>query len=235
MDKAHDQQLLVSALGLERPPVAIAFRDEPPPGVLPLEGMQPSSCSFWRLAAEGRTFYTVPADHYNCPIGSYTHHIPLPPEREPELTQTLSLMSAIGYIRLEEVPAIPRLPHTPAVIVYSPLASAPVDPDIVLVAGKPGRMMLLQEAAIRAQQTTAPLMGRPTCMALPVSFTTDAVVSSLGCVGNRVYTSIPEDEFYTVLSAKALEPIATQLATIIAANATLEEYYQGRRATIATT
>ena len=130
---------------------------------------------------------------------------------------------------------MPRLPHTPGVIVYSPLASAPVDPDVVLVAGTPGRMMLLQEAALRAQQTTAPLMGRPTCMAVPVSFTSDAVVSSLGCIGNRVYTSLPDDEFYTVISAKALEPIAAQLGTIIAANATLEEYHQGRRATIATT
>ena len=30
------------------------------------------SSSFWLLAAEGRTFHTVWADHHNCPIGSYT-------------------------------------------------------------------------------------------------------------------------------------------------------------------
>jgi len=41
-------------------PVAVAFLDSEPAGVSKYEGTQPSGCSFWRLAAEGRTFYTVP-------------------------------------------------------------------------------------------------------------------------------------------------------------------------------
>lgn len=224
----------MSALALDRPPIAIAFRDAAPAGVARLEGAQPSSCSFWRLAAEGRTFYTEPADHYNCPVGSYTHNIPLPAAREPELMQTLSLMSDIGYIRMEEVPGVPRLPHTPGVIVYAPLASTPVDPDVVLISGKPGKLMLLQEAATRAQQSASPMLGRPTCMAIPAAVAGTAVVSSLGCVGNRVYTGVTDEEFYTVVSAAALESITAQLGTILAANATLDEYHRGRRATIAT-
>src|ERR1700683_3311100 len=48
-------------------PIAIAFVDSPPAGVVRFEGSEPSSCSLWRLAAAGRTFYTVPADHQNCP------------------------------------------------------------------------------------------------------------------------------------------------------------------------
>ena len=54
-----------------------------------------------------RSFYTVAADHYNCPIGSYTHNIALPPERAPELEQTFSLMASLGYVKMEEVPGIP--------------------------------------------------------------------------------------------------------------------------------
>ena len=80
---------------------------------------------FWRLAAEGRTFYTVTGDHWNCPIGSYTHNAPLPPEREPELMQTLSLMGDLGYVRMEEIPGVFRLPKTPAVVVYGPLGGIP--------------------------------------------------------------------------------------------------------------
>jgi len=38
----------------------------PPAGVPNFTGTEPSGCSFWRLAASGRTFYTVPGDHYNC-------------------------------------------------------------------------------------------------------------------------------------------------------------------------
>ena len=120
------QARLMSALQLDRPPVAIAFRDQAPAGVDRLAGAQPSGCSFWRLAADGGTFYTVPEDHYNCPIGSYTHNIQLPVTGEPELMQTLSLMSDIGYIRMEEVPDVPRLATTPAGDRLSPLGDAPV-------------------------------------------------------------------------------------------------------------
>jgi uncharacterized protein (DUF169 family) len=41
-------------------PVAVAFLDGEPEGVKKFVGTQPSGCSFWRLAAEGRAFYTIP-------------------------------------------------------------------------------------------------------------------------------------------------------------------------------
>ena len=148
------EQQLTQTLGLERRPVAVAFRDSAPAGVAPFTGTLPSGCSFWKLAADGRTFFTTAADHYNCPIGSYTHNIPLPPEREPELMQTLSLMTDIGYLRMEEVPGIPRVATTPGVVVYAPLADAPTEPDAVLITGQPGRLMLLHEAATRDRKST---------------------------------------------------------------------------------
>lgn len=225
------EQRLTDALGLSRRPVAIAFREEPPAGVARLAGTQPSSCSFWRLAAAGQSFHTVPSDHYNCPIGSYTHNIPLPPDREPELMQTLSLMAGIGYIRMEEVPGVPRLPATPGTIVYSPLADAPTDPDVVLVSGKPARLMLLHEAATRAGRSTLPLLGRPTCMAIPAALP-GGVASSLGCVGNRIYTGIADDELYTVIAGRDLAAIVEQLAAIQTANATLADYHQARKQSI---
>src|ERR687891_547547 len=104
MDYALIEQTLTAALQLTRRPIAIAFRDTPPDGVAKFDGSQPSGCSFWRLAAAGQAFYTVPADHYNCPVGSYTHNIPLPAARQHELTDTLSLMGEIGYLRMEEIP-----------------------------------------------------------------------------------------------------------------------------------
>ena len=64
-----------------RRPVAVTFLDLPPEGVPKFTGAEPAGCSFWRLAAEGRTFYTVPSDHFNCAVGSYTHNFDLPPER----------------------------------------------------------------------------------------------------------------------------------------------------------
>ena len=62
--------------------VAASFLDPPPDGVTKFAGTVPSGCTFWHLAVEGDGFYTVPADHFNCPIGSYTHAIDLPPDRD---------------------------------------------------------------------------------------------------------------------------------------------------------
>jgi uncharacterized protein (DUF169 family) len=232
-DYAGLERTITAALHLTRRPVAIAFRDAAPPGVEKFVGTEPSGCSFWRLAAGGRTFYTVPSDHYNCSVGSYTHNIALPPDREQELSQVLSLMSDIGYIRMEEVPSVPRLPKTPAHAVYAPLADTPVDPDVVVISGKPGRVMLLHEAATRSAKTTLPMLGRPTCMAIPAALG-GGVASSLGCIGNRVYTDVGDDEYYTVIAGRDLPTVVDQIATIVSANGTLADYHRGRRATLAT-
>lgn len=227
-DYAALEQTFVDALGLERRPVAVAFRTDAPAGVKAFAGSRPSSCSFWKIAADGDTFYTVASDHHNCPVGAYTHNIPLPPEREQELPQVLGIMSEIGYIRMEEVPGVPRLPMSPSVAVYSPLAAAPVPPDVVIVSGRPGRMMLLQEAATRAKSPSQPMLGRPTCMAIPAAFA-GSVSSSLGCVGNRVYTGVSDDEFYVMIAGRDIAAVAGELPTILSANATLDGYHQQRR------
>jgi len=227
------EQALTDLLQPTRRPVAIAFRDQAPPGLARLEGTQPSGCSFWRLAADGRAFYTLPADHFNCPIGSYTHNIPLPEARSHELTDTLKLMTDIGYLRMEEVPGIPRLQTTPAVTIYAPLAESPVEPDVVLLCGKPGRLMLLHEAAARTARPSTSLLGRPTCMSLPAAVG-GGIASSLGCIGNRVYTGLTDDEFYVVVAGPDLRGIVDELQTITGANATLASYHQGRRDTLAT-
>jgi uncharacterized protein (DUF169 family) len=228
------EQQLSEILGLQRRPVAVTFRETAPAGVPKFTGTEPSGCSFWRIAAAGRTFYTVPSDHYNCPIGSYTHNFPLPQERAQELEQTLSFMAGVGYIKMEEVSQIPHLAQTPGVVVYAPLADTPVEPHVVLFAGRPGSVMLLQEAAWRAGVAAqAPLFGRPTCMALPAALV-HGVVASTGCIGNRVYTDLGEDELYVAIPGKDLSRIAEEAATIAAANSKLSEYHRGRRQALAT-
>ncbi|HVL69696.1 MAG TPA: DUF169 domain-containing protein [Vicinamibacterales bacterium] len=225
----HLEDQLTRTLGLTRRPVAVTLRPETPAGVQKFAGSVPSGCSFWRLAAEGRAFYTEPADHYNCPIGCYTHNIPLPPEREAELTQTLGLMADIGYVRMEEVPGIPQLPTSPAAVVYAPLGETPVDPDVVIFSGPANAIMLLQEAAIRAgvaaQLNT---LGRPTCMSVPAAIAF-GMVASTGCIGNRVYTAIDEGDLYAVVPANALERLADDAETIRDANEKLRAYHEERR------
>ena len=233
-DYKRMEQRLSEGLGLARRPVAVAFRERAPSDVPKFSGTEPSGCSYWRLAAEGRTFYTVPSDHYNCPIGSYTHNIPLPPERAPELDQVLGFMTSVGYLRMEEVPAIPRLSSTPGAIIYAPLGETPLDPDVVLLSGRPGKVMLVQEAAIRAGVTSQTnVLARPTCMALPAAMA-HGLVASTACVGNRVYTGLDDDELYVAIPGRDLTLVVDQIQTIGAANAALLQYHRDRRQKLAT-
>lgn len=167
----------------------------------------------------------MPGDHTNCAIGAHTHAIPLPAARAQELEQTLTFMTGLGYVTLEEVPSIPRLPEAPGAVVYAPLGDTPVDPDVVLVAGRPGRVMLLQEATIRAGiAAPTPLLARPTCMARPAALA-QGVVASTGCVGNRVYTDLGDDELYVAIPGRALATLVAELGTITAANTALGDYH----------
>jgi uncharacterized protein (DUF169 family) len=228
------EQKFSPAVRTERRPIAVAFLDAPPAGVPRFEGNAPSGCSFWRLAAAGRVFYTVPENHFNCAVGAYTHNIPLSPEREKETEQTLEMMFKLGYVKPEEVPQIPRLAATPKAIVYAPLGEAPAPPDVVLFACKAAAAMLLNEAAASAGVSSgAPALGRPTCMALPASLAHGSILS-LGCIGNRVYTGLGEDEMYFVLRGEDLAAVAEALTVIASANSALQTYAQGRRSELAT-
>jgi uncharacterized protein (DUF169 family) len=217
-----------------RRPVAVTFLQQIPAHVDKFDGSQPSGCSFWRLAASGKMFYTVPENHFNCAVGAYTHNIPLSPQRQNETEQTLKMMFDLGYVKPEELPQIPRLPQTPSAVLYSPLGDARAVPDVVLFALKPAAAMMLQEAANRANVGTgAPALGRPTCMALPASLHHGAI-TSLGCIGNRVYTGLGEDEMYVVLRGKDLPAVASALKTISTANLALQDYAKGRREQLST-
>ncbi len=229
MQLAQLESALNESLGLTRRPVAVNFFDVPPAGVPKFSGSEPSGCSYWRLAGNGKRFYTVPSDHYNCPIGSHTHSIALPEERQKELMDTLSFMSDIGYVRMEEVGKIPTLPKQPNVISYAPLGEAPADPDVVILVGKPGKIMLLMEAAGRAGVTAQmPTMGRPTCMSIPAAMQMGAV-GSTGCIGNRVYTEIGDDDLYIAIRGSDLPKVVGELGTILSANDSLREYHRTRK------
>jgi uncharacterized protein (DUF169 family) len=224
-------ETLTSAFG-DLTPVAVAYLDALPAGVERFEGTVPSGCTFWKLAAEGRAFYTVPQDHFNCAVGSHTHHIDLPESRAAELGQTLDLMASVGYLRMEEVPGMPRLEREPTAIYYAPLAATAIDPDVVIFTGTPGRLMQLQEAAGRAgAMSTLPLLGRPTCMALPAAIDRGAVMST-GCIGNRIYTARGDDELYLMVPGARLPDVAAEAAAIVGANKALDEYHRERRATL---
>jgi uncharacterized protein (DUF169 family) len=134
----------------------------------------------------------------------------------------------LGYIRSEEVPNIPRRDNF-GVAMYTPLDKATGEPDVVLVQGNAMQVMLLEEAAGAAGiGSNTPLMGRPTCAVLPVAQKTQRSVASLGCIGNRVYTEMTDEEMVYALPGKHLAAVVEKLAQIVHANQELMKYHQAR-------
>jgi uncharacterized protein (DUF169 family) len=224
---------LKGLLGLRSEPVALSFRDVPPGSVPRIAASAPSGCTYWKLAAEGRTFYTEAADHYGCPIGAHTHGIGLPPEGAEQLRGVVASMIELGYFRAEEVAGISRRSEAFGVAVYAPLAQAPLEPDVVLLRGNAKQMMLLTEAAQSAGiAAESALMGRPTCGVVPEVLRTRQSAASLGCIGNRVYTELADDELYFALPGVQLGRVVEKLAAIVNANRELEKYHRAKLVTL---
>jgi uncharacterized protein (DUF169 family) len=143
-------------------------------------------------------------------------------------------MFSLGYVRPEEIPGIPRLPKEPVAIAFAPLADTPIAPSVVIFTTRNSSAMLLNEASTRASASSPlPLLGRPSCMALPAALAL-GTVTSLGCIGNRVYTGLGVDELYIVVPGAKLEAVSDALGIITSANASLEEYARGRQASLST-
>jgi uncharacterized protein (DUF169 family) len=93
--------------------------------------------------------------------------------------------------------------------------------------------MLFNEAAQRAGRAAQlPMLGRPTCMALPAAMAHGTIISS-GCIGNRVYTGLADGEMYAVAPGSDLPRLADELETVADANAQLAQYHQSRRESLA--
>src|SRR5204863_149819 len=145
-------------------------------------------------------------------IGAYTHGVDLPIAQQEELQGVVNTMVSLGYLHMAEVPNIPRRDGRFGVAIYAPLERTPVEPDVVLLCGNAKQMMLLEEAAQSAGVgSNGALMGRPTCAALPAAMQAQRGVASLGCIGNRVYTDMADDELYYALPGKHLAAVVQQL------------------------
>jgi hypothetical protein len=138
-------------------------------------------------------------------------------------------MVGLEYIRMEEVPAMPKRTEPFGVAVYAPLAEAPVDPDVVLVRGDARQIMLVAEAARAAGiGHDGASMGRPACSMIPQAMSTARGNTSLGCIGNRVYTGLGDAELYFTIPGSRLPDVVAKLETVVHANRELQQYHERR-------
>jgi uncharacterized protein (DUF169 family) len=233
MDARAAGRRMTELLGLTTTPVAVSFTASAPAGVPRVAKAGPAGCAYWKQAAEGAVFYTEAADHYNCPVGSYTHGVTLPPQRAKELEDVVGTMVGLQYLRAEEVAALPRRAAPFRIAVYAPLAQAPAPPDVVLVRGRARQIMLVAEAARGAGlEGDGATLGRPACAMIPAALSRPDGVTSLGCIGNRVYTGLGDDELYFTIPGAKVGEVVERLEAVLHANRQLEQYHQGRRASL---
>jgi len=220
-----------SLLGLKSPPVAVAYLEQPPANVPKWgSGAVPAGCAFWQRAVTAGPFFTEQADHLNCAVGCHTHNIPLPEARAHELMDTVGFMVKSGYLTMEEVPGIPTLKKSPRYVAYAPIEQASFAPDVVVVAARPGQLMLLQEAALKcgAGNALGQTLGRPGCAVLPLTVNSGKAAMSLGCKGNRLFTGTPEDEMYFSIPGAHWKAFEVALVAILEANVAMQEHYEGK-------
>ena len=228
-----DMQSLTK-LDLARPPVAVAFLASPPDGMSRIDRPAPAGCGYWKLASEGRSFYTTADDHQNCPIGAFTHGVTLSPAKAEELQSLVGTMIQLQYLRSDEVAGIPHRDQPMEVAAYAPFDRATFVPDVVIFRGNARQIMLLSEAARAAGAfETGTAMGRPACAVLPHAIDAGASVASVGCIGNRVYTGLSDDQLYLAVPGNALEGTLAKLETILTANAQLEAFHRRRASALA--
>ena len=225
--------ILEQSLGLSHPPIGMAFVDGPPTGVGGADTSVPSACSFWRMAEQG-VFYASEEEHFNCPIGVMTMGFQIPTERQAEAEAIIGTMCELEYITPEEANSIPSVPNGHNGIVYGPIGQMPVESDVVLFLCKPSKAMLLAEASgsvdWKGQGMAA--FGRPTCAAIPMALQSLNASASMGCVGFRVYTGIPDEEMLIAVPSRQLPTLVERLGTIVSANSALEDFHTQRGAQI---
>lgn len=229
-DYSSIASVLTESLGLRVAPVAVCMTDKPPHGVAGPAQQAAAGCVFWEWGAKG-AIVTSPADHQNCVVGMYTHHMPLAtPSQQENLNDCLKVFGDLGYVRPEDIPAIPVLKDEAKYVVYAPLASTPISPSVVLLFANSRQSLTITEAVQQVEPNVPPALGRPACAVIPQAINTGKPAMSLGCCGARAYLDVLTDDFALwALPGAKIAQYAERIKVLAGANNILTKFHELRR------
>jgi uncharacterized protein (DUF169 family) len=207
---------LTRALGLHAAPIGIAFLAEGETSAVPAfaepaplpnragrTGSVPAGCVFWMKAQAG-AFSTVAADHANCSVGSYTHgFLTL---AEAAKTDDVAAVLEAGWVDARAVEALPHVRVRPDRIVYGPLSTLPVDPDVVLIRVVGAALMTLHNALPGLR-----IEGKPQCHIVAIAAEGGEPAASVGCALSRARTGMPPEEMTCALPAETLRDTVARI------------------------
>lgn len=231
MPEQDNQKLandLVNSLGLQHPPLAIHFSQEPMPGIEPYAddlpapagdgrtGRVPAGCVFW-MKATGRTFSTVAEDHANCSVGSVTHGFKTLDEVG-EMSDVGALVGA-GWVTPEMFPAIPVVKERYRYVTYGPLQESAGTPDVVFIRVNAKQAMTISDAFPDLR-----IEGKPQCHIIAIAKEQQEVAISVGCMLSRVRTGMPNTEMSCAIPGARLAEVAQQIKTTAVIDGTVANY-----------
>jgi uncharacterized protein (DUF169 family) len=141
----------------------------------------------------------------------------------------IGMMTEVGYLAEAEIPNIPTRASKLEILTYGPLAKMPREPDLVLLRTTPRAAMLVSESTHAAGvRSEGPPGLRPACAMVPDVLATRRAATSLSCIGNRVYTELPDDEMWCALLGNQMATVLSRLSTVVEANRKLEAFHAAR-------
>lgn len=231
MPEYNNQMLadgLVKSLGLQHPPLAIHFSQEPLPGIEPYgddmpapagdgrTGRVPAGCVFW-MKAEGRSFSTLAEDHANCSVGSVTHGF-----RSLDEVGGMSDVGALvgaGWVAPEMFPAIPVVQQRYRYVSYAPLQQFSETPDVVFLRINAKQAMTISDAfpGMRFE-------GKPQCHIIAIAKEEQQVAVSVGCMLSRVRTGMPNTDMTCAIPGARLAEVVQQIKTTATIDGSVANY-----------
>jgi len=219
---------LQQILGLAAPPIAITFANAEPdnmgrfdPKMPPTTedgrtGRVPAGCVFWMRATE-RAFVTVPADHANCSVGSYTHG--LKSMEEIATNADVAALVAAEWVSPADFPKVASVKSKSNYIVYGPLRDMTSDPNVVFIRLNGKQLMMLHDAWPGAR-----MEGKPQCHIIPIAKEDGEVAVSVGCMLSRVRTGMSNNDISCAIPWAVLPELIGKLRGAVAADERVAQY-----------
>jgi uncharacterized protein (DUF169 family) len=219
---------LTATLHLAVAPITITFTDHTPGGLPAFDepmsdptpdgrtGRVPAGCVFWVRAVE-RSFTTVPADHGNCSVGSYTHGF-LTLEEAAGRADVATLLE-VGWVDADAVAAVPSVSVESAAVAYGPLAGATATPDVVLLRVNGRQLMVLCDALPGLR-----IEGKPQCHIVALAKEHGEVAASVGCALSRARTGMRPDEMTVAIPGQRLAEVVDAVIATAAVDTVVAKY-----------
>ncbi|MHB8329408.1 MAG: DUF169 domain-containing protein, partial [Acidimicrobiales bacterium] len=179
-------------------------------------GRVPAGCVFWVHAAD-RSFTTLPEDHGNCSVGSFTHG--LSSTEDVGTKADFAALLESGWVDAGALSGIPSVSAGAKAITYGPLAEAPASPDVVLLRVNGRQLMVLSDALPGLR-----IEGKPQCHIVALAKEHGEAAASVGCSLSRARTGMRADEMTFAFPGVRLAEVVEAVERTAAVDTVVAKY-----------